>query len=102
MQFLIREMAQKHVPRIFPASVCATVMEKLFVVYFGEFYAMVFFYLDFCSCPARTPPGVSSPAGSEDPEGRPILEWRPATEGRGKHDTALLSPSAGAKKCNFS
>ena len=36
MQFLIREMAQKHVPRIFPASVCATGLEKLFVVYFGK------------------------------------------------------------------
>ena len=65
------------------------VMEKFFERYFGEFYAMVFFYLDYYSCPARTPPWVSSPAGSEDPEGRPIHEWRPATEGRGKHDAAL-------------
>ena len=50
MQFLIREMAQKHVPRIFPASVCATVMEKLFVVYFGKLYMMAFFYLDTLFC----------------------------------------------------
>ena len=42
-------------------------MEKFFERYFGEFYTMVFFHLDYYSCPARDADGGVLAAGSECP-----------------------------------
>ena len=42
-------------------------MEKFFERYFGEFYTMVFFYLDYYSCPARDVGAGGPAAGSECP-----------------------------------
>ena len=65
MHFLIGEMAPKHVPWSFPASVCATycwrprclrsycgggLMEKFFKQYLGEFLTMAYFILNKMFC----------------------------------------------------
>ena len=92
-------------------------MEKFFERYFGEFYTMVFFYLDYYICPTRESDAGGSAAGSEDPEadsppsGDPrrkagvstTLRYRAPLQVVG-HDTlrSTIEPLRKSQKCNFS
>ena len=80
-------------------------MEKFFERYFGEFYAMVFFYADmmfyYLRCRRGSLASGDPPYPAAARAGGPARrEFAPKAED--KLDAAVMSPSAGAKKYIFS
>ena len=85
--------------------------------FFGEFHTMVFFYLDYYSCPARDvgaggpAAGSECPVASSPPNGDPRRKAEVSTTLRYSaplqvvgHDTlrSTIEPLRKSQKCNFS